>query len=154
MGTQSNSPVFELQPLGGRQITARFDGGTITSDAGGLLLREVVSGQRTAGEAGYLFADRTSCYSMRANQLRLWLSSAAYVLLAALRQYGLKRTALQQARCDTIRLKLLKIGAVVRGTVRRVWFALAESYPYQSLFGQVFQNLRRWRVLPPQAAPA
>ena len=86
------------------------------------------------------------------NQLRLWLSSAAYVLLVALRQYGLKGTSLQQARCDTIRLKLLKIGAVVRVTVRRVWFALAESYPYQSLFAQVFQNLRRWRVLPPQAA--
>jgi hypothetical protein len=101
-----------------------------------------------------LFADRTSCHSMRANQLRLWLSSAAYVLLVALRQYGLKGTSLQQARCDTIRLKLLKIGAVVRVTVRRVWFALAESYPYQSLFAQVFQNLRRWRVLPPQAAPA
>ena len=91
---------------------------------------------------------------MRANQLRLWLSSAAYVLLVALRQYGLKGTSLQQARCDTIRLKLLKIGAVVRVTVRRVGFALAESYPYQSLFAQVFQNLRRWRVLPPQAAPA
>jgi Transposase DDE domain group 1 len=101
-----------------------------------------------------LFADRTSCHSMRANQLRLWLSSAAYVLLVALRQYGLKGTSLQQARCDTIRLKLLKIGAVVRVTVRRVWFALAESYPYQSLFAQVFQNLRRWRVLPPEAAPA
>src|SRR5258708_37589697 len=67
----------------------------------------------------YLFADRTSCRTMRANQLRLWLSSAAYVLLAALRQHGLKGTSLAQARCDTIRLKLLKIGAVVRVTVRR-----------------------------------
>jgi hypothetical protein len=93
----------------------------------------------------YLFADRTSCHSMRANQLRLWVSSAAYVLLAALRQYGLKSTPLQQARCDTIRLKLLKIGAVVRVTVRRVWFALAESCPYQALFAQVFANLNQWR---------
>lgn len=99
----------------------------------------------------YLFADRTSCRSMRANQLRLWLSSAAYVLLAALRQYGLKNTSLQQARCDTIRLKLLKIGAVVRVTVRRVWFALAESCPYQALFAQVFANLRSWRL---QLGPA
>lgn len=93
----------------------------------------------------YLFADRTSCHSMRANQLRLWFASAAYVLLAALRQYGLKGTSLQQARCDTIRLKLLKIGAVVRVTVRRVWFALAESCPYQVLFAQVFANLNQWR---------
>lgn len=93
----------------------------------------------------YLFADRTSCHSMRANQLRLWVSSAAYVLLAALRQYGLKNTSLQQARCDTIRLKLLKLGAVVRVTVRRVWFALAESCPYQALFAQVLANLRSWQ---------
>ena len=75
----------------------------------------------------------------------LWVSSAAYVLMAALRQYGLKNTPLQQARCDTIRLKLLKIGAVVRVTVRRVWFALAESCPYQGLFAQVFANLRNWQ---------
>ncbi len=68
----------------------------------------------------YLFADRTSCQSMRANQLRLWLSSAAYVMLAALRQHGLQETPLAKARCDSIRLKLLKIGAVVRVTVRRV----------------------------------
>jgi hypothetical protein len=94
----------------------------------------------------YLFADRTSCRTMRANQLRLWLSSAAYVLLAALRQHGLKETTLKQARVDTIRLKLLKIGAVVRVTVRRVWFALAESCPYREQFSQVYSNLRRWRL--------
>ena len=105
----------------------------------------------------YLFADRTSCHSMRANQLRLWLSSAAYVMLAALRQHGLKETPLAKARCDSIRLKLLKIGAVVRVTVRRVWFALAESCPYQNIFAQVFANLRRWRLQigpPAQASPA
>ena len=102
----------------------------------------------------YLFADRTSCRSMRANQLRLWLSSAAYVLLAALRQHGLKDTSLKNARCDTIRLKLLKIGAVVRVTVRRVWFSLAESCPYQTCFQQVHRNLRAWSPLPITAAPA
>jgi hypothetical protein len=101
-----------------------------------------------------LFADRTSCQAMRANQLRLWLSSVAYVLMRALREHGLRDTPLATARCDTIRLKLLKIGALVRVTVRRVWFSLAESYPYQDVFGRVFENLRRWRVLPPQAAPA
>ena len=96
-----------------------------------------------------LFADRTSCRTMRANQLRLWLSSVAYVLMQALRQHGLKDTPLAAARCDTIRLKLLKIGAIVRVSVRRVWFSLAESYPYQAIFQQVFDNLRRWLLPAP-----
>ena len=100
-----------------------------------------------------LFADRTSCQTMRANQLRLWLSSAAYVLLQILRQHGLKETPLAQARCDTIRLKLLKIGAVIRVSVRRVWFSLAQSCPYQAIFRQVFENLRRWQIPPPLPAP-
>jgi hypothetical protein len=97
-----------------------------------------------------LFADRTSCQTMRANQLRLWLSSVAYVLLQALREHGLHETPLASARCDTIRLKLLKIGAQVRVTVRRVWFSLAESYPYRDLFMKVFATLRGW--IPPAAA--
>jgi hypothetical protein len=101
-----------------------------------------------------LFADRTSCHTMRANQLRLWLSSVAYVLLQTLREHGLHDTPLAQAQCDTIRLKLLKIGALVRVTVRRVWFSLAESYPYQALFARVFENLQKWRPLPATAAPA
>ncbi|MGH9601440.1 MAG: IS1380 family transposase [Terriglobales bacterium] len=98
-----------------------------------------------------LFADRTSCHSMRANQLRLWLSSAAYVLLQALRERGLAKTEMARARCDTMRLKLLKIGAVVRVTVRRVWVSLSGSYPYQELFRQVLDNLRQWKERPPPA---
>jgi hypothetical protein len=90
-----------------------------------------------------LFADRTSCATMRANQLRLWLSSTAYTLLAALRQFGLQGTEMAQARCDTIRLKLLKLGALVRATVRRVWISFSESCPYQRVFAQVYENLRR-----------
>jgi hypothetical protein len=101
-----------------------------------------------------LFADRTSCHTMRANQLRLWLSSVAYVLKQTLRKHGLRGTPLARAQCSTIRLKLLKIGALVRVTVRRVWFSLAESYPYQALFRRVFDNLQAWRALPPTAAPA
>jgi len=88
-----------------------------------------------------LFADRTSCQSMRANQLRLWFSSVAYSLLQALRRLGLSGTSLAQAQCDTIRLKLLKIGAQIRVTVRKVWVSLAEGYPYETLFRQVHQNL-------------
>lgn len=95
-----------------------------------------------------LFADRTSCRTMRANQVRLWLSSAAYVLLQALREKGLAETEMAHARCDTIRLKLLKIGAVVRVTVRRVWVSLSGSSPYQELFRQAFDNLRRWAARP------
>jgi hypothetical protein len=89
----------------------------------------------------WLFADRTSCATMRANQLRLWLSSVAYTLMQALRRLGLKGTKLAKAQCGTIRLKLLKIGAAVRVTVRKVWVSFSESYPYQQLFRQVYENL-------------
>lgn len=89
----------------------------------------------------WLFADRTSCATMRANQLRLWFSSVAYTLMQALRRLGLKGTKLAKAQCGTIRLKLLKIGAQVRVTVRKVWVSLSESYPYQQLFRQVYDNL-------------
>jgi Transposase DDE domain group 1 len=99
-----------------------------------------------------LFADRTSCATMRANQLRLWLSSVAYTLLAALRQFGLQGTEMAQARCDTIRLKLLKLGALVRTTVRRVWISLSESCPYQQVFAQVYENLKQWSPSTPLPA--
>ena len=91
----------------------------------------------------YLFADRTSAATMRANELRLWFSSLAYTLLAALRRLGLQGTELARAQCGTIRLKLLKLGAQILVTVRKVWVSLAESYPYQRVFGQVYEHLRR-----------
>ena len=97
-----------------------------------------------------LFADRTSCGTMRANQLRLWFSSLAYVMLQTLREVGLKETELERAQCDTIRLKVLKIGAQIRVTFRKVWIALAESYPWRTLFAQIWANLRR---LPPRPIP-
>ena len=90
-----------------------------------------------------LFADRTSAATMRANQLRLWFSSVAYTLMTALQRLGLQGTDLAKAQCDTIRLRLLKIGAVVRVTTRKVWVALAEGYPYQRLFTQVYTHLRK-----------
>ena len=89
-----------------------------------------------------LFADRTSAATMRANELRLWLSSVAYTLMTAMQRLGLQGTELAKAQCDTIRLKLLKIGAVIRVTTRKVWFALAEGYPYRPLFHQVYTQLR------------
>jgi hypothetical protein len=90
-----------------------------------------------------LFADRTSCATLRANQLRLYLSTVAYVVMRALREHGLKNTSLAHARCDTIRLKLLKIGALIRVSVRRVTLALSEGYPFRDLFTQVCGNLKQ-----------
>ena len=89
-----------------------------------------------------LFADRTSARTMRANQLRLYLSSAAYMLMHALRRLGLKQTPLARAQCQTIRLKLLKIGAQVRLTVRHVWISMSEAYPYSEIFASVVRNLQ------------
>jgi len=94
-----------------------------------------------------LFADRTSAETMRANQLRLYFSSVAYTLLEALRRLGLKNTPLAQARCDTIREKLLKIGAQIRVTVRKVWISLAEGCPYKAVFREAYQNLLATRPL-------
>ena len=90
-----------------------------------------------------LFADRTSARQMRVNQLRLWLSSVAYTLLSELRRLGLAGTAFARARCSTIRLKLLKIGALVRVTVRKVWVSMASGYPYEALFAHAYDQLRR-----------
>ena len=92
-----------------------------------------------------LFADRTSCRTMRANQLRLWFSTLAYVMLNVLRERGLKGTQLETARCDTIRTKLLKIGASITITVRKVWVQLASACPYQKVFESVWKNLLAWK---------
>jgi hypothetical protein len=90
----------------------------------------------------WLFADRTSTGKMRANQIRLYFSSAAYMLMQALRRLGLRGTQMAAAQCNTIRLKLLKVGAQVKITVRRVWISLAGGYPYVDLFYQAFRNLQ------------
>jgi Transposase DDE domain group 1 len=88
-----------------------------------------------------LFADRTSTATMRANQLRLWFASMAYVLLCALRRIALSRTQFAQATCGTIRRTLLKIGAVVTRSVRRVKFAMASACPYQHEFREAHARL-------------
>ena len=89
-----------------------------------------------------LFADRTSTATLRANQLRLYFASFAYVLLHGLRRLGLKGSALARAQCTTIRLKLLKIGARLKITVRKVWLSFSESYPYAKDFAQIPARLR------------
>ena len=90
-----------------------------------------------------LFADRTSAATMRANQLRLWFASFAYVLLAALRRIGLRHTQFARATCGTIRLKLLKIGAQVRKSVRRIKVAMASACPYQAEYHLAYLYLKR-----------
>jgi Transposase DDE domain group 1 len=89
-----------------------------------------------------LFADRTSAASMRANQLRLWFASMAYVLLCALRRIGLAHTQFAEATCGSIRLKLLKIGALVRISVRRITVAMASGCPYRHEFALAHARLR------------
>jgi hypothetical protein len=79
-----------------------------------------------------LYADRTSAHTMRANQLRLWFASTAYVLICALRRIGLTHTQFARATCGTIRLKLLKIGALVRTSVRRIKLAMPSAFPHQA----------------------
>ena len=90
-----------------------------------------------------LFAGRTSAASMRANQLRLWFAGLAYVVMAALRRIGLGGTELARATCGTIRLKLLKIGALITKSVRRVKIAFASACPHQAIFAIAHHRLRR-----------
>jgi hypothetical protein len=90
-----------------------------------------------------LFADRTSTATMRGNQLRLYFASFAYVLIHGLRRLGLKGTQHAKAQCTTIRLNLLKIGTRVKISVRKVWLAFSQSYPYARDFAEILANLRQ-----------
>jgi len=89
-----------------------------------------------------LFADRTSTETLRANQLRLWFSSFAYVLMSAVRRNALKGTRMAKATCGTIRLKLLKVGAQVKVSCRRFLVHLASACPYQDVFHQAWRSLQ------------
>jgi hypothetical protein len=90
-----------------------------------------------------LFSDRTSTATMRGNQLRLYFSSISYILMHDLRRLVLKGTELERAQCTTIRLKLLKIGAQIQVTVRRVWVRMSAGYPYKHIFLQALDNLQQ-----------
>lgn len=89
-----------------------------------------------------LFADRTSCHDWWPNQFRLFMSTLAYMLLEAIRRIGLQGTAMANAQCSTIRLKFLKIGAVILRNTRRVRFLLSSGYPYQEQFAALFARLQ------------
>ncbi len=94
-----------------------------------------------------LFADRTSTALMRSNQIRLYCSSIAYCLLQALRELGLQGTKMARAQCSTIRVRLLKMGARVRVTARKVWISMATGHPAQALFAAVYGHLERGEPL-------
>ncbi len=89
-----------------------------------------------------LFADRTSTSMMESNQLRLYLSTVANTLMTIIKTVGLQGTAMAQAQCATIRVRLLKIAALVVVSVRRLRLLLPEAYPWQQLFARVLSNLR------------
>ena len=89
----------------------------------------------------YMFADRTSTHWMPSNQLRLYFASFAYVIMETLRRVALVGTEMAKAQCHTIRLKLFKIGAQIRVTVRKIWLSLSEGYPFVELLCQAWRNL-------------
>jgi hypothetical protein len=89
-----------------------------------------------------LFAARVSAESMKANQIRVNLAACAYVLIHALRRLGLKGTEMERAQATTIRLRLLKIGARIRITARKIWLSMASGFPLQGLFRQAWAQLR------------
>lgn len=95
-----------------------------------------------------LFSDRTSAQTMKANQVRVWLSAIAYVVMNEIRRIGLAGTASAESTCGSIRRKLVKIGARVRVSVRRVAVSMASSYPYQALFAHVYERLRTLEPVP------
>ena len=95
----------------------------------------------------YLFADRTSAATLRANQIRLWFASLAYTVVQLLRHFLLRGTRMGRAQCHTIRLKLLKIGARVRVTARRIWVSFTEACPYADVLRAVVARLARLPVM-------
>jgi hypothetical protein len=133
---QGANPRFVVTSLGAAEV----DAGTLYENV--YCARGEVE-NRIKEQQLDLFADRTSAATMRANQLRLWFASFAYVLLEALRRIGLRYSQFATATCGTIRLKLLKIGAQVRRSVRRIKVAMASAYPYQTEYHLAYLYLRR-----------
>ena len=133
---QGPNPRFIVTSLGAAELDAR----TLYEDmycARGEMENRIKEQQLD------LFADRTSAATMRANQFRLWFASFAYVLLEALRRIGLRHTQFANATCGTIRLKLLKIGAQVRTSVRRIKVAMASACPYRDEYHLAYLYLKR-----------
>ena len=133
---QGSNPRFVVTSLSATEIDAR----TLYEDV--YCARGEVE-NRIKEQQLDLFAGRTSAATMRANQLRLWFASFAYVLIEALRRIGLRFTQFATATCATIRLKLLKIGAQVRRSVRRIKVAMASACPFQTEYHLAYLYLQR-----------
>ena len=129
------NPRFIVTSLKPREVTARHLYETVYCARGDME-------NRIKETQGDLFADRTSAATMPANQLRLWFAAMAYVLMCALRRIGLAHTQFAEAACGTIRLKLLKLGALVHVSVRRVKFAMASGCPWQNEWALAHARLR------------
>ena len=162
--TECIQSSFEFARHCSRAVVARFDASVLTSDAGALLPRQVDQRIRPLSRMARCFTDYRrpdrcdhSVSEMAAqrvcalalgyedlndhDQLRLYLSRMAYVLVEALRRLGLKGTEMGRAQVQTIRLRLLKIGARIRITARKVWISMASSYPWQVLYRRARASL-------------
>ena len=124
MKTQCNEQLFAFQAQNRREVVAKFDGGTISTDGGALLLREA---ERLTG----IIAGFAACFTDHRDQ--------------ELIEHRVEHLI---AQCDTIRLKLLKVGAQIRVTVRKVWVSLSQSWPYREIFAMVYQQLRNLHPMP------
>jgi Transposase DDE domain group 1 len=133
---RGGNPRFVVTSLSSRQVAARELYETLYCARG-------EAENRIKEQQLDLFATRTSGRLMRVNQIRLWLSSVAYVLVEGLRRVALAGTELARAYCGTIRTRLLKIGARVTVSVRRIWVSLASAHPAEAVFAQAVTNLQR-----------
>jgi hypothetical protein len=131
---KGGNPRFVVPSLSAEQWTAQALYETLYCARGEM--------ENRVKEQFQLFADRLSTHWLWSNQLRLYLSAFAYILIDSLRRLALPRTTLAQAEVNTIRLRLLKIGALVRVSVRRVWVSLASAHPAARVFAQAWQALR------------
>lgn len=168
MSTACTPDQFEFHALGSREVVGRFDGGRISSDGGGLLLREVDQRIGLLHRLANCFRDYRNPNSIE-HSVRALVSqrvyglalgyedlndhSFAYVLMHGLRRLGPQGTRHARAQCTTIRLKLLKIGARIRITVRKVWLSFSEACPYVSDIAQILANLHRVPAWAPPGYP-
>jgi hypothetical protein len=138
---QGSNPRFVVTSLPAERLDAR----TLYED---LYCARGEMENRIKEQQLFLFADRTSTHGLRSNQLRVLFSTMAYVVHQALREFGLKGTAMATAQASTIRTKLLKIGGRIGVSVRRVVLSLSQAYPYRAVFEQALKNLRRPEYVP------
>jgi len=138
--SKGGNPRFVVTSIGHREVAAKALYETVYCARGDME-------NRIKEQQLNLFADRTSSQKMRANQLRLYFSSFAYVLMQTFRRMALAGTDMAKAQCGTIRLKLFKIGTHIRISVRKAWLSFSESYPNIKLFYRIWKNLQRIPIL-------